>query len=971
MTSDPERDLQRLLEEERFVRALAHRLVTQDADDVVQQTWLCAVQHGGEGVDRPRNWLARIARNIAANLTRDAKRRRARESTAAEAALVPSSAVLAEREERRRELVTAVDALPPPLRTVVLLRWFDGQPPRRIAAALGIPTATVSTQLHRALVMLRDRLDRNHRGDRRAWAVPLVSYAVRPNLPDAAPIAPEAAPLVPASVMGAIAMTTKTKLATAVVLVLAASWITWFQLDGAGTGSRVPPSAQAEPARSTVEGGVSDAPATTTPLDRERVAAETIPTVSRTGRVLVRVRYSDDQQPATGIVVRLHRSGSDPRFESSRATTDANGTALFEGTQIGRMYVDCGNRGQSIDVVAGPTTEVDFELKVGIQVTGVVVDAAQAPVAGAFVEVAPMARADSFPEVVAITGADGRFAARACPEYCLVGARAPGHAASLVKFVSGKPGNTAELRLVLGKAGGSVDGTVADANGSPVADAIVIVGTGELSGITGRDHIPPFAALARTAADGRFFATGVPVGEQSVRVRSPRFAPWEGKCEVVAGTDVAMPIVLERGGVVHGTVRSARGDAVPRCSVESGSWNDITHYRTLTAADGSFELTGLPIGQLRIRAQHDDLGKAEQQVGTSADSVAVCDLDLSRGFELIGRVVEESGQPVAEATVEIFEEGATTARWFAFTRCDSQGRFVAANCPVTGRITINVRAKDCEELRIFDVDPRTPDLEFRLRRVAPSTVRITARVVDPDGRPVANASVFAQRKDASGSSGLGATDNDGRVELGPIPPGTWIVCVHSSDYPEFTSERELAANSTWDLGLITLIHGGRARLVLPELSPPLAYFVVTGVDGRRASGSISDETGGRRTSVLAPGDYLLSVSGKGIAATAVPFSIRAGDETPVDIRPEPGVVQQFTIDVPSNMKGLGVRLAIRRSGAFVGQAWASLATTRPLTTEAWLGSGEYTVHAEANELRGSAAFTVATTPGPSVRLTLR
>ena len=54
------------------------------------------------------------------------------------------------------------------MRTVVVLRWFEGQPPRRIAAALGVPAAIVSTQLHRALALLRQRLDAAHGGDRRA-----------------------------------------------------------------------------------------------------------------------------------------------------------------------------------------------------------------------------------------------------------------------------------------------------------------------------------------------------------------------------------------------------------------------------------------------------------------------------------------------------------------------------------------------------------------------------------------------------------------------------------------------------------------------------------------------------------------------------------------------------------------------------------------------------------------------------------
>src|SRR5262245_58369670 len=190
MPAQPERDLSRLLAEESFVRGLARQPCAGDADEVVQRTWLRAIQQGGRGVEKPRHWLARVMRNVAANLRRDARRRSNREHAAAPPDLVPSSAELAEREERRRELVAAVDALPVALRTVVLLRWFDGQPPRRIGKALGLPAATVSAQLHRAIALLRARLDHAHGGERRAWVAPLLSFAMRPELPPAAPFVP-------------------------------------------------------------------------------------------------------------------------------------------------------------------------------------------------------------------------------------------------------------------------------------------------------------------------------------------------------------------------------------------------------------------------------------------------------------------------------------------------------------------------------------------------------------------------------------------------------------------------------------------------------------------------------------------------------------------------------------------------------------------------------------------------------------
>lgn len=217
-----------------------------------------------------------------------------------------------------------------------------------------------------------------------------------------------------------------------------------------------------------------------------------------TGALVVHARHEDDREPAPGIVLIVARRGGDPRIEGRRERTDEAGTARWPSLPPGRLYVvtDSANS-ERVEITAGHTTEIDFELEAGLTVTGIVVDTEDIPVAGALVETTMMARADSYPEVVATSGPDGRFTARACPIYLMVGARAAGHTASPLRFLLGKQGNTADIKLVLGAGGGSVEGLVVDAEGQPVADAVVIIGEGQLSGIGGRDG---FAGVLRGQA---------------------------------------------------------------------------------------------------------------------------------------------------------------------------------------------------------------------------------------------------------------------------------------------------------------------------------------------------------------------------------------------------------------------------------------------------------------------------------------
>jgi RNA polymerase sigma-70 factor (sigma-E family) len=61
-----------------------------------------------------------------------------------------------ERVETRLPLAQALTRLPPRMRAVVVLRYFDDLPDAEIAALLGCSAATVRSQAHRALAKLRE-----------------------------------------------------------------------------------------------------------------------------------------------------------------------------------------------------------------------------------------------------------------------------------------------------------------------------------------------------------------------------------------------------------------------------------------------------------------------------------------------------------------------------------------------------------------------------------------------------------------------------------------------------------------------------------------------------------------------------------------------------------------------------------------------------------------------------------------------
>ena len=163
MTTKPN-DLQQLLAEEPFVRALAHSLVADEADDIVQQAFLQALQHQPADLQQPRSWLARIVRNLVVDLRRRHARRDSRELAMAPQDQVPSSSELLEGEDRRRAIVAAVDRLPADQRTVVLLRYYAGCPSGRLLRPDGSPATGESVGAIRCRPQLHEDVKVNPDG---------------------------------------------------------------------------------------------------------------------------------------------------------------------------------------------------------------------------------------------------------------------------------------------------------------------------------------------------------------------------------------------------------------------------------------------------------------------------------------------------------------------------------------------------------------------------------------------------------------------------------------------------------------------------------------------------------------------------------------------------------------------------------------------------------------------------------------
>jgi len=967
----PPGDLQRLLAEEPFVRLLAHTLLAEEADEVVQQTWLHAMRAGG-GVAEPRSWLARIAWNVAHNLRRSRRRRERHERDGIDAPVaVPSSAELLEREERRRQLVEAVDRLPPHLRAAVLLRYFEGLPPRRIASQLGLSVTAVWNQLRRALQLLREDLDGRHGGDRRAWLLPLVPLA------GGAPGGPSPSPVPGGPGSEGLVVPKAKVVAVAAMLLASAGGITLW---AAASCVNAP-----EPAAG---GGVTASPAPPdappdAPADAGQPAVEALRTPVPLGgtaggaALVVHLRHGDKTAAAdVGVLVMPVRG--DRRVDALRRRTDAKGEARFDGLPAGRFHVatDRCDVGKLVVTDGTKATELEYELPVGMTLKGLVVDRTGAPVANASLDLAPLGNTDIDAEVVAATGADGRFVVRVAETHAYLGARATGHASSLLQSVTGAAGETVELRVQLGAPAGTVSGTVVDADDRPVPRAILRIGAGQACGFNAVAGHPPAPATVHTDDEGKFVAVGINPGTQPVVARAAATAPWRGTCEVTANGTTTLRVQLGRGATIRGTVRDAAGAPVAGATVEVGDMLDVAHFVAATSADGAYELTGLAAGDIQVLVRHETAGRAERVVATTAGTAARGDLQLASGPQLRGRVVDETGAAVAKAALECraFGKGIPQGMWLQRVRSDAEGNFVVPNCPVGARLTVEVRTSGIEPLTRSDVDPGAGPLELRVKHAVAASVTIRGMVADSTGKPLANVRVMADDGKGSRDPSLTkSTGPDGRFEFGPLPPGEWRVFAATPLHPTAArGPKELAANATWDVETVQLVEGGTVR-ALAEGDLADVVFVVVDAAGHSAGSFSNNGPTPLVSRPLAPGAYHLAVLAKTLTADAAPFSVEAGKQTTVSLQLRAGVRQQ--VDVVADALASppqGATLRVHRGKDLVTVSTCSFRESKRATKELCLPPGEYRIAVfDGDRQLATAEVRVAATESAPVRIELR
>lgn len=129
---------------------------THDAQDAAQETFIKAYRSltSFKGESKVETWLTKIAVNTCLDILR--KRREMYDlDEAADAADVNTPESKAEKNETRQMVRSAINTLPPEMRSIVVLKDIEGYSYEEIADMLNLNIGTVRSRLSRAREKLR------------------------------------------------------------------------------------------------------------------------------------------------------------------------------------------------------------------------------------------------------------------------------------------------------------------------------------------------------------------------------------------------------------------------------------------------------------------------------------------------------------------------------------------------------------------------------------------------------------------------------------------------------------------------------------------------------------------------------------------------------------------------------------------------------------------------------------------------
>ena len=407
------------------------------------------------------------------------------------------------------------------------------------------------------------------------------------------------------------------------------------------------------------------------------------------------------------------------------------------------------------------------------------------------------------------TDANGEFVLRGLPQGATtnLATQGPGYAQEVhFKVPVGAEG--LEYRL---KREGRIEGHLSYAGtDAPVKDAMVA-----LQGI----HPTTGWGQAHVDANGNYLLENLATGMYNLYLHEgPEgwTAVAKELIKVVEGQTVSkIDLTLVRGGFITGRVTD-QGTNEPIANHHI-SFHDAARpesqaagHSTETNENGVYRFRAAP-GRARVYTSapegYQDVGQTKKHVDVVEAGTAAVDFQFSRGVELMGRILTETGEPVAGARIT------DVWNWYKeYGRSDELGAFTISGLRSGQRLGLRAEHGGSRLRGRAEIDVQ-PGVSVEIRMEQYERVNISGRVISRAGEPMPSVNISLMRWDPQqrrGHSGtVTVTDGDGRFqEIELIVGDEYTISVEAEGYRRTETERFTAMAEMPQIADLVLLPAG-------------------------------------------------------------------------------------------------------------------------------------------------------------------
>ena len=631
--------------------------------------------------------------------------------------------------------------------------------------------------------------------------------------------------------------------------------------------------------------------------------------VLQKGGTIGGVVKNDKGRPVEGATVKAYReivseSVFEIILEKSRpaidsATTEADGSFKFEtlGAGLYSFLVEAKGhqRLQELKKDVKEGTKLQFSLKTGLKIQGLVRGPNDEPVGGARVRASPFGGNNqgkrdqvniSFDDDFVRTDEQGAFAFDTLEEGTFLLLCWHDDYQTLRRQDVRPSGDEIVLKL---SAGGRVRGRVGEhGTGKAIAGAR----------ITAQD-VADVHKDAISGDDGTYVLSGLQTGTRpvSVSVFADGYSRLRRDVRPQEGREVEENFDLQQTGSVTGIVVNTNGDAVrgarvmvkksqPNTNVEQTIGNDLTD------AEGRFSLPAVESGDdlwLRVKKSEYLEATTERFSVTSGQPIEVAQIVLQLGGSVSGKVVGADGKGIPGCQVTVSREGETEIQRSGnpSSHTNAQGEFVIQGL-ASGTIDLIAKASHFMEKSVTGVEVLEGQLKRGIVIQLEKGNSVGGIVRDGNGEPVRSANVIV-RDLAQGAKELrGSTGDDGAFSIDGILSAESVVLeVSHENYGAYSNENAPVGGTAIEIVLREL---GKIRgSVIDPDGKPVESFTVqpTRPEARTQQKKLKPETynpkdGAFEYAGVPAGTYTVNIRALQFTVASVP-NVKVAEGEVVDL----------------------------------------------------------------------------------------